>query len=312
MKFYMAPYTWAETAEDIKAAGHEQVDEMSQAEVFVFTSSNPDDFPDSLPENIQFVQHCFTGVEELIKRGFITPDGIPWANTAGSFATPVAEIGLSLLLAQMHRQKEIARAESFDVRDHMDRVQQWLYANPHRGKKQVAIFGAGGIGQEFMRLVRPFDVDIVAVNRSGREVEGADKTLAMADAERLWETADIVVLALPLTDETEGLVDASKFAAMKNTALVVNIGRGRLINTEDLVEALDNGDIAGAALEVTDPEPLPDDHPLWQMDSCTISPHIAATYRVAKLHVGATAAANMDAFERGEKMPTQIDPQAGY
>ena len=312
MKFFMGPHIWDETVEDIVAAGHERVDDLSQADVFVFTSSNPEDFPDKLPDNIQFVQHCFTGVEGLIDAGLITEDGIPWANTAGAFATPVAEMGLMLLLAQAHRQKEVTRAASFDVAGHADRTQQWLYSNLHRGKKKLVIFGAGGIGKEFIRLIEPFDMEVIAVNRSGREVEGADQTVKMADADALWETADIVVLVLPLTEETEGIVDAEKLTAMKNSAILVNIGRGKLINTDDLVEALKNDEIAGAALEVTDPEPLPDDHPLWAMDNCTISPHIGASFRVARLHVGKTAAANMDAFERGEEMPTQVDPSAGY
>ena len=119
-------------------------------------------------------------------------------------------------------------------------------------------------------------------------------------------------LIMPLTEETNGLVDAAKFKAMKKSAILINVGRGKLVNTDDLVDALRSGEIAGAGLEVVDPEPLPNDHPLWALKNCTMTPHMGASWQVADFHLGEIFNANAAAWEEGKPLPTHIDPKAGY
>ena len=296
---------------DIDSAGHQEVDSIDQAQVYINTTPDPQEIP-KIPANIEFVQHCFTGVNQLIDAGVITDDGVPWCNAAGAFAQPVAESALGLLLSQAHHHKRFALEATWDGAREIDESQAWLYTPKGHTPKKVAIFGAGGIGQELISMLQPFGVHITAVNRSGRQVAGADVTVALADATSVWSEADFIVLIMPLTEETNGLVDAAKFKAMKKTAILINVGRGKLVNTDDLVDALRSGEIAGAGLEVVDPEPLPDDHPLWGLKNCTMTPHMGASWQVADFHLGEIFNANAAAWEEGKPLPTHIDPKAGY
>lgn len=296
---------------DIDAAGHQQVDSIEQTQVYINTSSKPSEVPE-MPANIEFVQHCFTGVNQMIDAGIITESSIPWCNAAGAFAKPVAESALGLLLSQAHHHKRFALEATWDGAREIDESQAWLYSPKGHAPKRVAIFGAGGIGQELISMLKPFGVHITAVNRSGRAVDGADQTHSLTDATSVWSKADFIVLILPLTEETNGLVDAAKLKAMKSTAILVNVGRGKLVNTDDLVEALRTGEIAGAGLEVMDPEPLPDGHPLWELKNCTMTPHMGASWQVADLHLGEIFNANARAWEEGKPLPTHVDPKAGY
>lgn len=296
---------------DIDAAGHQQVDSIDQAQVYINTSPKPEEVP-AIPANIEFVQHCFTGVNQMIDAGIITESSIPWCNAAGAFAKPVAESALGLLLSQAHHHKRFALEATWDGAREIDESQAWLYSPNGHAPKRVAIFGAGGIGQELISMLKPFGVHITAVNRSGRAVEGADETHSLADATSVWSEADFIVLIMPLTEETNGLVDSAKFRAMKRSAILVNVGRGKLVNTDDLVEALRTGEIAGAGLEVMDPEPLPDGHPLWELKNCTMTPHMGASWQVADLHLGEIFNANARAWEEGKPLPTHVDPKAGY
>lgn len=305
MKFTMYPETWDDVIAEVEEAGHTHVTDLHDADFLVF-NGGASNFPSPLPENIGFVQWPFAGVDHLITKGVLTDD-VRWANAAGVYGRPVAEIALGLILAQFHRFKMTTLAGSFDRRWDVDAVQDWLFHD-----KTVALVGAGGIAQELIPMLRPFGTRIIAVNRSGNQVEAADETYAIGDANGVWPRADVVVLSMPLTNETRGMVDREKLRAMKNTALLVNVGRGGLVNTDDLVTSLIDGSIAGAALEVTDPEPLPEGHPLWGMDNVLISPHIAAPPSVARMLIAPQIVDNAAAFERGERMPTEVDAAAGY
>lgn len=307
----MGPYVWEETVRQLDAAGFERGDDLADAEIYVNTTPNPKKIPE-IPDSVAFVQHCFTGVDQLIAAGVIRAGGPRWANTAGAFARPVAESALGLMLSQAHHHKRFALAGTWDVARELDETQAWLYSPPAATPKEVAIVGAGGIGRELIALLRPFGVDITAVNRSGRDVPGADRTLAMADADAVWSSADFIVLILPLTDETRGLVDAAKFRAMKSSAILVNVGRGATVVTDDLVAALETGEIAGAGLEVMDPEPLPDGHRLFELPNATLTPHMAASYGVAQWHVADVVKANVEALKAGRPLVTEVDPKAGY
>ncbi|WP_304348583.1 D-isomer specific 2-hydroxyacid dehydrogenase family protein [Corynebacterium frankenforstense] len=307
MKFTMLPAVWPEPVAELEAAGHEYARDLDEAEFLVW-SGGANGFP-RLPESVGFVQYVFAGVEHLIGAGVI--DGsVRWANAGGVYARPVAETALALLLSQLHQHKAAALAASFDARWDLDAAQGWLFRGP-----TVALVGAGGIARALMELLEPFGCRIIAVNNSGRAVPGADETLAAAEAYadgEFWSRADAVVLSAPLTGSTRGLVDAAVLRCMKDSAVLVNVGRGPLVDTDALAAALRDGEIAGAGLDVTDPEPLPDGHPLWALPNCTISPHIAATDRVARHLIGPQIVANAAAFAAGETMPTEVDVEAGY
>ena len=150
MRYFMGPDVWAATVADIDAAGHERVGRLEEAEVFVNTASDPAQTPE-IPENIQWVQYCFTGVNRHIEAGLIRPDGLPWCNSAGAFAKPVAESALGLMLSQAHHHKAFALAKSWSVARELDESQAWLY--DQQGPTRVLIVGAGGIGTQLLSLI---------------------------------------------------------------------------------------------------------------------------------------------------------------
>ncbi|MCQ4623194.1 D-isomer specific 2-hydroxyacid dehydrogenase family protein [Corynebacterium sp. CCUG 70398] len=304
MKFAMLPKPWPRAVAELEAAGHEHVDIGSAPDVLVY-HGGADGFPEQLPESVQFVQFAWAGVDALDEAGVMRNSGVRWANAAGLYDDTVAETTLALILGILHQFPRV-KSDGSTTRD-IAYETRYLIED-----MTVAVIGAGGIGKKLIEFLCPFRPHVVAVNRSGRPVDGADETIAMADAGDVWGRADVVVLLAPLTKDTRGMVDADVLAQMKDTAVLVNVGRGPLVVTDDLVEALQNGRIGGAALDVTDPEPLPADHPLWELDNCLITPHVANIPRVGKERIGGLTLSNWEALERGDEMPTEVDVEAGY
>ena len=178
--------------------------------------------------------------------------------------------------------------------------------------KTVLVAGLGGIGTEAARRLAALDMRIVATRRSSREGPDFVDYVGLSDElGKLAAEADVIVNALPFTTETEGLFDAAFFAGTKRGAIFVNVGRGGTVVTDDLVAALESGQVAGAALDVTDPEPLPPDHPLWQMDNVIITPHVASRGGNFVRHA-ILARENLRRFVAGEALFNVVDPELGY
>lgn len=178
--------------------------------------------------------------------------------------------------------------------------------------KTVLVLGLGGIGTESARRLAALEMRVLATRRSSREgPEFVDYVGLSSERAKLAAEADFIVNALPLTAETQGILDAEFFAAAKQGAQFINVGRGKTVVTQDLVAALESGQIAGAALDVTEPEPLPADHPLWQMDNVIVTAHVAGRggnfYRHRIL-----AKENLRRFVAGEALLNVVDPARGY
>lgn len=308
MKFTLHPERVDQIVADVEAGGHTHVESLADADFLIF-HGGPEDFPDPLPDNIRFVQTQMAGIDPLVKAGILERSGVRWANAKGLYDDTVAESCLALLLAVGHQHKKAGLAATWDIQPEIGDTTRFITAD-----STVAVIGAGGIGKRFLELIRPFGCHTIAVNRSGNQVAEAKETVAMADADAagVWSRADAFIVLAPLTGETHRFVDAGALAKMKDTAIVVNAGRGPLIDTEALVEALQEGRIHGAGLDVTDPEPLPDDHPLWGMDNVVITPHTANTIQHVRAIIGGLAARNADLFAAGERMATEVDVEAGY
>lgn len=300
----MLPETWENTIAEVEKEGHEFVRELSDADFLIFTGG-PGDLPE-IPDNLKWIQLPFAGVDAFSTAGALS-DKVRWANASGTYGPTVAESSMGLLLAVLHQHKTVTLAKTWDVRDEVAAGTDWLHAN-----KTVALVGAGGIAKEMIPMLKPFRTRIIAVNNSGRPVAGADETVPMEQADHVWGEADYFIVLLPLTEQTHHFFNKDLFARMKKTAVVVNAGRGPLVNTDDLVAALQDGEIAGAALDVTDPEPLPDGHPLWDMNNALITPHTANTPERIEALSGALTVENARAFEAGERMPHEVDVAAGY
>ncbi|PWC02496.1 hypothetical protein DF222_02375 [Corynebacterium yudongzhengii] len=306
MKYTQIPEKQDTVVEVLSNHGHTYTDDVNEAEFIIFNAA-PEELPDPLPKSVQFIQTQLAGVDALVTSGVMERSQVRWANAAGLYDDTVAESALALLLAVNHQHKVAAVHNTWDIREKVEAQTRFLFRD-----QTVAVIGAGGIGRKVIELANAFGARTVAVNRSGNDVPGADETHPLKEAEHVWESADAFVLLTPLTAQTHQLVDRTKLEKMKDTAVVVNVGRGPLVDTDALVEALVDKRIAGAGLDVTDPEPLPDGHPLWGMDNVVITPHTANTGWYMQETIGELAARNAEAFARGEKMPTEVDVEAGY
>lgn len=304
MKFTFLPKPKVEPIAALEAEGHQHVALKDSPDMILF-GGGPDDFPDQLPDSVKVVQIQYAGVENL-QDVFAkhAANGVRFANAGGLYDDTVAESTLALLLAVEHRMKAVDREWN---NTQLFKEKEYLFDN-----KKLALIGAGGIGKTLIRFLEPFGMEITAVNRSGNPVDGADRTVAMKDAGEVWADHDYFVLLTPLTEETRHMVNAQRIEQMKDTAVVVNVGRGPLIDTEALTDALINGKLRGAGLDVTEPEPLPADHKLWDLDNCVITPHVANIPRFMERRIGGLAAKNWELFTADEKMATEVDVDAGY
>lgn len=300
------PEPEAAFAEAIGAAGGEvaPLDERTRGLVWL-SSRHPEQLRAVLDAHpgIGWVQLPWAGVDAF--RELLAADagsGRVWTSAKGAYAQPVAEHALMLLLASLRLLPRRLAAHTWEGRED-GRSLFGLH---------VVIVGAGGIALELMRLLEPFRVRITIVRRSAEAVPGAHRTVT---SERLGEVlpeADAVVVAAALTGGTSKLFGAAEFAALPRDAVFVNIARGGLVDTDALVAALESGEIAGSGVDVTDPEPLPDGHPLWTAPNSIVTPHVADTEDMVRPLLAARVSANTRAFLGDGGFVGVVDPAAGY
>ena len=179
--------------------------------------------------------------------------------------------------------------------------------------RTLLVVGLGGIGSAIARRGHGFGMRVLAVRRSGEPApEYVTRVGGPRELLALLPEADVVAIALPLTAETEGLFGAAALAAMKPGSYLINIARGRIVDTDALLAALQSGRLAGAALDVTDPEPLPPEHPLWRQRNVLITPHVAAAGALTEARGWALWRENLRRFDAGEPLLNVVDKQAGY
>ena len=249
-------------------------------------------------EAIRWVQLPFAGVDRFAG---LFHDGRTWTSTKGAYSDAVAEHALALGLAGLRRLPQRARATSWGTQ-----------GGVRLAGSRVTILGGGGITEAFLRLLAPFDVESTVVRRHAAPVPGASRVVGLDALHESLEGARLVVLALALTPETTGIIGASELERMAPEAWLVNVARGAHVVTDDLVSVLRAGGIGGAALDVTDPEPLPDGHPLWALDNCLITPHTANTWEMAQPMFAARIGANVERWQRNEPLLGVVDPALGY
>jgi phosphoglycerate dehydrogenase-like enzyme len=174
------------------------------------------------------------------------------------------------------------------------------------------VVGGGGIAQEIVRLTKSFSAHVSVVRRSQKAVNTADLTIGAAGLHTALRTADVVIIAAALTQETKGMIGKQELALLGPNTILVNVSRGELLDTDALVSALKAGTILGAGLDVTDPEPLPDGHPLWDEPRALITPHTADTMEMRVPHYAERVSENVRRFVLGRPLNGRVDPDAGY
>ncbi|RBO88413.1 phosphoglycerate dehydrogenase-like enzyme [Nocardia puris] len=292
------------------AEGGAVLSELAGARALIW-NGGPGEFPEQLPDSVEWVQLPAAGVEDWFNAGIIARHPqVRFTSAAGAFSASVAEHALMMLLAGVRYLPEHLRAGSWRQQDFF----------PHVGTlrgKTVTIVGAGGIGRALIPMLTPLGAHVVAVNRSGRPVTGPGipddvETVPADQLGKVWQRTDHVVVAAPATPDTRHLIDADVLARLKPSSWVINVARGSLIHTDALVSALASGAIGGAGLDVTDPEPLPDGHPLWVLPNAIVTPHDSNPPQLRFAAFADHVAANVVRFVAGRELLAPIDPQRGY
>jgi phosphoglycerate dehydrogenase-like enzyme len=254
----------------------------------------------SAAPSLRWVQLPFAGVEKVLAFGLLDHDHL-WTCAKGSYAEPVAEHALTLSLAGLRHLRTRISARSWGKA-----AATSLY------DQKVTILGGGGITSVLLEQLAPFRVEATVVRRKADAVPGATRTVPVSALAEALPGALVVYVALALTPETTGIIGAPELDLMDETAWLVNVARGPHVDTDALVAALTAGSIAGAALDVTDPEPLPDGHPLWDLPNCIITPHTADTIEMIRPLLAERIRTNVARFAAGQELVGMVDPDAGY
>ena len=257
--------------------------------------------------NLKWYQQWGAGADWLLEHPELAEKDFILTNVSGIHETPIGEQIMAYLLMFARGFPQMVRAQLATT---------W---SQHESKtfelagKTMLLLGTGAIGAYTAKLAEAFGINVVGVRRSPeKQVEHIGEMVALADLHTALPEADFVVLTLPLTEDTHHLIGKAELEQMKPTAILVNIGRGGLVDEPALVGALQNGTIAGARLDVFETEPLPEDSPLWAMENVIITPHMAGNTphydeRALEIFLG-----NLRRYTAGESLTHVVDKQAGY
>lgn len=295
------PAPWA--AEAIRRAGGQDVPLDQDPMGLVWTDAGAMDALRSAlagHPKISWVQLPAAGTERAFQAG-VVDHGRRWTSAKGAFSEPVAEHALALILAGLRQLKTRAQARTWG-----EPAGESLFRQP------VTVVGAGGIATVLLRLLEPFGTPVTVVRRQAAPVPGAARTLTAGRLAEALPGARAVVIVAALTPQTQGLIGPAELAAMERDAWLVNVARGGVVDTEALTTALQQGQIGGAALDVTDPEPLPAGHPLWELPNCLITPHTADTEEMTRPLLADRIADNVRRLAAGQDLIGLLDPDLGY
>jgi phosphoglycerate dehydrogenase-like enzyme len=298
----VAPRPASFALDAVRSGGGTVVDVDERPEGLIWLGEDMDALAALLSDapDLRWVQLPSAGIERVVEAGLLDAR-FTWTCAKGAFAEPVAEHALTLALAGLRLLPERVRARSWGAQ-----------AGTSLYDERVTILGAGGITAALLEHLAPFRVHTTVVRRSPDPMPGASRTVALAELHDALAGSLVVFLALALSPETTGIVGAVALDHMDERAWLVNVARGRHVETDALVEALDRGSIAGAALDVTDPEPLPDGHPLWGRPNCIITPHTADTPEMIRPLLAERIRTNLVRFAAGDELVGLVDPRAGY
>lgn len=252
---------------------------------------------DGLP-GVKVVSNYGVGVDHIDVRA-AAERGIPVGNTPGILDGATADMGFTLLLATARRLVEgdrYARCLEFTTYD-----PGYMLGREVHGAT-IGIIGMGRIGEQIAKRARGFDMQVLYHNRTRKKDAEQALNASFVPFDRLLEDSDYVMLTVPLTDETRGMIGAEEFAKMKPTAILINIARGPVVDTDALTAALKNRQIYAAGLDVTDPEPLPRDHPLLGLDNVTIAPHLGSATEQTRQTMAEISVENLFRGLRGEPL----------
>ena len=258
---------------------------------------------------LRWVQSWSAGVDRYLSlEGLMQNERIAFTNMKGAHGPVIAEHSFAMLLSLARQLPAFREAQRESRWDRNAGSGQFALA-----ESTLVVVGMGGIGREIAKRGYGFDMEVLATVRTRRAAPGYVSELGTnEDLDRFLARADVVAIALPLTDETRGLFDAERIAKIKPGAVLINIARGPIVDTGALIAALESGHLRGACLDVTDPEPLPADSPLWSRENVIITPHTAGTAELTGERRWKLFSENVQRLSRGEELVNLVDKSAGY
>ena len=292
---------------DSESARAQMSETLANIEV-LFMAGAPRELSQRAPK-LKWIQWIGTGVDRMAQYGLLG-QAFTVTNAAGTNALPIAEHCLHFMLMFVKR-----AAISVDQQKRHSYERTSVRPDFLEGKT-VGVLGQGAIGRETARLCKAFRMRVLATRRSATVratgTGDVDEMYPPSQLHDLLRECDFVVDALPLTPETTHIIGAAELAAMKSTAYLINVGRGKQIDEVALVQALRDGTIAGAGLDVFETEPLPEDSPLWDMPSVHLTPHVAGDLIDNRLRATRFFCANLKRYLAGEPLENVVDPKLGY
>ena len=256
---------------------------------------------------LEWLQTNSAGVEAYIRPGVLAGDTL-LTNATGAYGLAIAEHMLGMLL-ELFKKLELYRDAQKSGAWQSQGAVKAVYGST------VLVLGMGDIGGEFAARCKALGAKVIGVRRSPRPCpEYADEVHLLEDLDSLLPHADVVAITLPGTDATRGLMSRERLAKMKEGAVLLNVGRGFIVDTEALCDALERGHLSGAGVDVTDPEPLPPTHRLWNIPTAVVTPHISGFYHLRETHerIVGIFLENLRHFQAGEPLRNLVDFATGY
>jgi phosphoglycerate dehydrogenase-like enzyme len=252
---------------------------------------------------LRFIQMSGAGVDSLLPAPDL-PAGVRLANARGVHEPEMPEFVVAMVLALA---KRLPQAVAQQAR------REWrMFAGRRLAGSTVGILGLGAIGQSVARRLAALGMRVIGTRRGGAPLDGVDAVYGPDETDAVLLEAQVLVVLLPLTPETRGLLDARALALLPPRALLVNVARGGIVDEVALAAALRDGSLAGAAVDVFEEEPLPPESPLWDAPGCLVTPHVAGLTRDYMERVAELFVANLRRLDAGEPLHNEIDPRRGY
>ena len=283
----------------------EQAAILAEAEVLFGSHLDPIAVHDAAT-NLKWFQVLTAGLDELIEQGILERD-FTITTMSGVGAVPIAEYCMGVMVML---EKDLHET----MRDQLEHRWNFHFAGQLRGKT-CGIVGLGAIGRELAKRARAFEMRVIATRHSAQPGDtdpDVDELLPASGLPRLLADSDYVNLCVPLTGETDGMIGAGEIALMKPEASIVNIARATVVDTDALLAALREGRIAGAALDVHDPEPLPEDSPFWDMPNVIVTPHRSGSIHGYFERAAEFFAENLQRYVRDEPLLNVVGRERGY
>ena len=278
-------------------------EDVEQADVILGNPSPRDIKP---TDKLQWMQTQSAGVDGYLDG--CLPENAVLTNATGAYGLAISEYMLAVwleLLKKLHTYRDVQRESLWKDLGTVQSV--W--------NSTVLVLGLGDIGGEFAKRAKALGAKVVGVRRTGTDKpDFVDELIHTADLDAYLPQVDCVAITLPGTKETKGMFDAARIAKMKDGAFLLNVGRGYIVDSDALYAALESGKLSGAAVDVTDPEPLPAEHPLWRQENAVITPHVSGGFHLEETHnrIIRIMAENLKAFCAGQPLRNVVDFNTGY